>query len=185
MEDAAIIELYFARNEDALAETAQKYGLFCRKIAWNILHQDEDAEECVNDTYHGAWNAMPPQRPGSLRAFLGKITRNLALVRYQREHAQKRFSGADALLSELEDCLPAAGDSETALEQKELAERIAAWLETLSPDDRALFLRRYWYGDAVKTLARERGETANAAAQRLRRLRAGLRAALEEGGFSV
>jgi len=185
MEDGAIVDLFFARSEDAVVETARKYGLFCRRIARNILRQDEDAEECVNDTYHAAWNAMPPERPNSLRAFLGRITRNLALARCRRAHAQKRDSGPETLLSELDECLPAKGDAETQLEQRELTRCIAVWLETLSPADRALFLRRYWYGDAVKTLSRERGETANATAQRLRRLRTGLRASLEEGGFSI
>jgi RNA polymerase sigma-70 factor (ECF subfamily) len=185
MEDGAIIDLYFARNEDAIGETERKYGAFCRNIALNILQQREDAEECVNDTWHAAWNAMPPERPACLRAFLGRITRNLSISRWRRERAQKRYSGADVLLSELGECVPSGSDPAAALDEKLLTAAIAQWLGTLGADDRALFLRRYWYGDALKTLAAECGVGENRMAQRMRRLRAGLRRALEKGGFSL
>jgi len=185
MDDQAIIELYFARDEDAIRETNRRYGAYCRRIALNILTLREDAEECVSDTYHAAWNAMPPARPGSLRAFLGRITRNLAITRYRAQRAQKRFAGLETMLSELDECLPARQDTEGAFEQEQLAEAIAAWLRSLDADGRALFVRRYWYGDAVKTLAGACGAGENQTAQRLRRLRTGLRAALEKGGFSV
>ncbi len=179
MEDQAIVDLYFARSEEAITATDRKYGGYCRKIALQILSVREDAEECVNDTYHAAWNAMPPERPACLRAFLGRITRNLSISRYRREHAQKRFSGAETLLSELEACVPAGGDPAAALDEKLLTAAIADWLGTLSADDRALFLRRYWYGDALKTLAAACGVGENRLAQRMRRLREQLRAALE------
>ena len=185
MEDGAIIDLYFARNEDAIGESERKYGAFCRKIALNILLQREDAEECVNDTWHAAWNAMPPERPACLRAFLGRITRNLSISRWRRERAGKRCSGAEVLLSELGECIPSGSNPEAALDKRLLTEAIAQWLGTLSADDRALFLRRYWYGDAVKLLASECGVGENRMAQRMRRLRAGLRAALEKGGFAL
>jgi len=185
MEDRAIIELYFARSETAIDETDRKYGAFCRRVALNILSLREDAEECVNDTYHAAWNAMPPEHPGSLRAFLGGITRNLSVARWRAAHAQKRFGGLETLLSELGECLSAPDGTESVFERRLLAESIAAWLRGLEPDDRALFVRRYWYGDAVKALAKECGVGENQMAQRMRRLRAGLRQALEEGGFSV
>ncbi len=185
MEDAAIIELYFARNEDAIGVTADKYGRYCRQIAQNILQIREDVEECVNDTYLAAWNAMPPARPGCLRAFLGRITRNLSIARYRRAHAQKRYAGAEALLSELDECLPGGADPAAALDETLLTQAIADWLAGLDADDRALFLRRYWYGDAVKALAEECGVGENRMAQRLRRLRASLRDALSKGGFSL
>ncbi|MBE6908658.1 MAG: sigma-70 family RNA polymerase sigma factor [Ruminococcaceae bacterium] len=185
MEDQAIIELYFARSEDAVGETDRKYGAFCRRVACNILSVREDAEECVNDTYHAAWNAIPPERPASLRAYLGAITRNLSVARWRTEHAQKRFAGMETLLSELDECVPAREGTEADFARGELTEAIAAWLRGLAPDDRALFVRRYWYGDAVKALAKECGVGENQMAQRMRRLRRGLRAALEEGGFSV
>ncbi len=184
MDDSEIIRLFRERDERALQACGERYGAFCRRIAENILPA-EDAEECVNDTYHAAWNVMPPERPACLRAFLGRITRNLSISRYRREHAQKRFSGAETLLSELEACVPAGGDPAAALDEKLLTAAIADWLGTLSADDRALFLRRYWYGDALKTLAAACGVGENRLAQRMRRLREQLRAALEKGGFSV
>ncbi|MBE6989190.1 MAG: sigma-70 family RNA polymerase sigma factor [Ruminococcaceae bacterium] len=185
MDDLAIIALYFARDEEAIRQTDRKYGTFCRRVARNILTLPQDAEECVNDGYHAAWNAMPPQRPADLRAFLGRIVRNLSIGRWRREHAQKRYAGLDVMLSELEDCLPGRESTEQALERTLLTERIAAWLQGLPREDRVLFLRRYWYGESVKTLAAERGENANRTAQRMRKLRLALRDALEEGGFSV
>ena len=185
MEDAAIIDLYFARSEDAIGETERKYGPYCRRVARSILTLREDAEECVNDTWHAAWNAMPPQRPGCLRVFLGRITRNLAIARYRRDHAKKRYAGAELLLSELDECLPSRDDPAAALDEALLSAAIADWLGTLDADDRALFLRRYWYGDAVKDLAAACGVGENRMAQRLRRLRISLRAALEKGGFSL
>ena len=185
MEDAAIIELYFSRSEDAIGETARKYGFYCWRIAHNILLRREDTEECVNDTWLAAWNAMPPERPACLRAFLGRITRNLSISRWRRERAGKRCSGAEVLLSELGECIPSGSGPETALDERLLTEAIAQWLGTLNADDRALFLRRYWYGDAVKLLASECGVGENRMAQRMRRLRAGLRGALEKGGFSL
>ena len=182
MEDRAIIDLYFARSEDAVGETARKYGAYCHRIAHNILQRREDAEECVNDTYLAAWNAMPPERPTCLRAFLGRITRNLSIARYRRDRAKKRFAGIEALLSELDECLPGGADPAAALDEALLTAAIAYWLAGLDVDDRALFLRRYWYGDAVKALAEECGVGENRMAQRLRRLRASLRDALEKGG---
>ena len=185
MEDSAIIDLYFARSEDAIAETDRKYGAFCRRVAQSLLTVREDAEECVNDTYHAAWNAMPPERPVSLRAFLGRITRNLSISRIRYAHAQKRYNGMEIMLSELSECLPARNDTESEVLCMQLTACIAAWLRTLAPEDRVLFVRRYWYADAVCELARACGVRENQMAQRLRRLRGRLRTALEGGGFSV
>ena len=185
MEDAEIIELYFARSEDAVGETARKYGAYCRRIARNILWRREDAEECVNDTYLAAWNAMPPERPSCLRAFLGRITRNLSIARYRREREQKRFFTAEALLSELDECLPGGSDPAEALDEKLLTAAIADWLAALPADDRAFFLRRYWYGDALKTLAAECGVGENRLAQRMRRLRLSLKDVLEKEGVDL
>ena len=180
MEDKAIIGLYFARDESAIRETDLKYGAFCRRVARNVLALREDAEECVNDTYHTAWNRMPPTLPASLKAFLGRITRGLAIDRYRANRAQKRYDGMELLLSELDDCVPAEMNVERQVEEAEIAESIQNWLDSLNPDDRALFVRRYWYGDAVKELAELCGLTPNQMAQRLRKLRLELRAALGE-----
>ena len=185
MEDEKIVALYFDRDESAISETKKKYGTYLTTVAYNILRSNEDSEEVVLDTYLGAWNAMPPERPGCLRAFLGRITRNLSIARWRRDHAQKRFDPADALLSELDECVPGGIDPAAALDETLLTQAIADWLSRLNADDRALFLRRYWYGDAVKALAEECGVGANRMAQRLRRLRASLRDALSKGGFSL
>lgn len=178
MEDRDIVALYFARSEDAIRETDAKYGAFCRRVARNILTRHEDAEECVNDTYHTAWNRMPPTLPASLRAFLGRITRDLAIDRFRADHAQKR--GAAQLLSELDECVPAEMNTERLIEERELIESVENYLRSLDPDDRALFIRRYWYGEAVKELAKACGLSAAQATQKLRRLRLKLRDALTE-----
>lgn len=183
MEDAAIVALYWSRDEAAIAETQRKYGPYCRAIALNILSSREDAEECVSDTWHSAWNAMPPQRPGSLSAFLGRIVRNLAISRWRRERAQKRSGGLEVLLSELEDCLPAPQGVEDAAEGRALTRRVEGWLEGLGREDRAVFLRRYWYGQPVKALAGEWGVAPNQMAKRLQRLRGQLKRELEQEGY--
>lgn len=182
MDDLAIVELYHRRSERAIAESDKKYGGLCRSIALRLLGVREDAEECVNDTWHAAWNKMPPERPRALGAFLGRITRNLSISRWRRDHAQKRYEGMEVLLSELEDCVPAPGSVEEAVDRAQLSAAISAWLEGLTEVDRRLFLRRYWYGDGVKELAAAAGMGANALAQRLLRLRRGLQAFLETEG---
>lgn len=182
MDDLAIVELYHRREERAIDETDKKYGSLCRAIALRLLGVREDADECVNDTWLAAWDQMPPDRPQSLGAFLGRITRNLSVSRWRRDHAKKRYDGMEVLLSELEDCVPAPGTVEETLERQQLARAISGWLDTLSAEDRRLFIRRYWYGEAVKELAAERGENANTLAQRLLRLRKGLRTFLETEG---
>ena len=180
MEDAAIIELYWQRSEQAVEETRVKYGRYCYGIAYNLLRSPEDAEETVSDTYHAAWNAMPPERPRSLRAWLGKVVRNLSLKRWNREHRQKRDAGLTTLLSELGDCLPSPDTVERTLEEKELSAAIDGWLAGLSRIDRQLFLRRYWYGVSLQDLARERKLPPARLAQKMLRLRQSLRNALEK-----
>ncbi len=185
MEDIQIIDLYWLRDERAIGETDSKYGAFCHRIAMNILHSFQDSEECVSDTYGRCWDTMPPQRPGSLRAYLGTIVRNLSISRYRSDHAQKRFGGAEVLLSELSDCVPAPEHVQHTVEAGELSGYISDWLESLRPEDRALFVRRYWNGDAVKELAGELGIRPNALTKRLLRLREGLRRSLEREGVAL
>ncbi len=185
MEDIQIIDLYWARDEGAIRETDSKYGGFCHRLAMNILHSFQDSEECVSDTYGRCWDTMPPQRPGSLRAYLGTIVRNLSISRYRAFHAQKRFGGAEVLLSELQDCVPAPESVQRTVEAGELSGLISAWLEGLGAEDRALFIRRYWNGDPVKDLAGELGQRPNAVTKRLLRLRESLRRDLEKEGISV
>ena len=185
MEDGAIIELYWQRSERAIEETRVKYGAYCYQIAFNLLRNPEDAEETVSDTYHAAWNAMPPERPGSLRAWLGKVARNLSLGRWNREHRRKRDAGMTELLGELTDCLPAPDTPDKALEAKELRDAIDRWLSSLGRTDRVLFLRRYWYGLSLQELAKERALSPARLAQKMLCLRQSLRKALEKEGISL
>ena len=185
MEDVQIIDLYWQRDERAIRETDNKYGPFCHKVAMNILRSFQDSEECVSDTYGKCWDTMPPQHPMSLRAYLGAIVRNFSISRYRAHHAQKRFSGAEVLLSELNDCVPSSENVQRTVEAGELSELISRWLEGLTAEDRTLFIRRYWSGDAVKELAGELGVRPNALTKRLLRLREDLRRSLEREGVAV
>lgn len=125
MDDEAIIELYNSRDEAAVSETQRKYGAYCRRIAMNLLGVGEDADECVNDALHAAWTAIPPERPRSLKTYLGRLTRNISVSRYRREHAQKR-GGAEVLLSELDDCVPERVSLDELVERRRLSELISA-----------------------------------------------------------
>ena len=172
MEDIAIIDLYWARDEAALRESDRKYGAFCRAIARNILAVWEDAEECVNDTWLRAWNAMPPARPTPLRAFLGRITRNLSLDRFRSARAQKRGGGGmEYLLDELNECLPAPGSSR--------------FLGSQPPLQRQVFLRRYWFGDSVAAIARRFAMNEGTVKSSLHRTRERLRRMLEQEEVAV
>ncbi len=184
MEDSRIIELFLARNEDAVTHAQTKYGAYCRHIASNLLSK-EDAEECVNDTLFAVWNAIPPAKPNDLKAYLGKTVRNLAINRYHKNHAKKRQYGMAVLLSELEDCIPSPDTTECAAENRELTAIINAWLGSLDKDDRVLFVRRYWHGVPLKELAKERRVSPNKLAQRMHRLRLSLKNALEQEGITV
>lgn len=155
MQDDQIIALYFQRNESAIYETSDKYGAYCAKIANSILNDPEDTEECVSDVWLRTWNAIPPQRPGRLRPFLAKITRNLAFNRYKARSAEKRGGGAmELVLDELAECLPAEETVEQVLEGRELEELIRRFLKGCSPRDRDVFLRRYFFVESVQEIAR-------------------------------
>ena len=182
MEDEKIVELYWQRSEQAIAETASKYGPYCHYISYNILHSHEDAEECVNDTWHRAWNTMPPQRPASLRAYLVRLVRNLSIDRWRARKTQKRGEGLEALVLELEDCVPAVPSAEEETEARELSRTIDRWLDGLPREDRVLFVRRYWYGQRLDELSGQLGWSPNRVSQRLLRLRTGLKRYLEREG---
>lgn len=153
VEDSQIIELYLQRNEAAIAETQKKYGGYCYRIAYGILRNMEEAEESVNDTYLGAWNAMPPHRPEILATFLGKITRRLALKKWRYQTAGKRGGGVPvAALDELEECIPSGQSMDANMDAKELARIIDAFLEMLPAEERRVFLRRYWYLDSINDI---------------------------------
>lgn len=185
MEDLQIIDLYFERNETAIAETAAKYGLFCHNIALNILSVKADAEECVNDTYLQAWNSIPPQRPDKFRAWLGRVVRNISINLWNKNHCQKRYAGIEQFMDELEDCIPSPQTVEHQIEEQELTEVINTWLASLSRDDRVLFVRRYWNGKTVNELAKETGTESKKLARRMYSLRQSLKSALEKEGYSL
>lgn len=185
MEDSRIVELYWLRDESAIAETANKYGSFCNKIAKNILTVKEDVEECVNDVYHKAWDSIPPQRPEKLGAWLGKVVRNTAINIWNSNHAQRRYAGITKLLDELEDCIPSTHSVESSAGEGELTAVINSWLMSLDSCDRVLFMRRYWYGEPLKTLEHEYGMTHGKMAKRMFLLRTRLREAIEKEGYSI
>lgn len=178
MEDMQIVQLYWERQEAAITESDHKYGAMLLGIAHGVLRSREDGEECVNDTYCRAWDSMPPQKPRSLAAYLGRITRNLSLNRLKKERAQKR--GAGGVLIELSDCIPGGQSVEAAVDARLLAEVLAQWLGALPQEDRVLFLRRYWFCETLDALAAEGGTTPNKLAGRLFRLRQKLKTALEQ-----
>ena len=157
MDDAKIIALYEARDEKAIAETQQKYGGYCRYIAERILASREDAEECVNDAYHKAWNTIPPQKPESLASYIGMLTRQLSFNRYKENHRQKRGGGeVPLILEELQECIADRGDMPSA-DDITLRDAMNAFLAGLPQRTRMVFMRRYWYADEVTTIAADYG----------------------------
>ncbi len=178
--DGAIIDLYFARDERAITETQRRYGRMCRRLAEGILHSPPDAEECENDAYLRVWNSIPPQRPQSLRAYLCRIVRNLALNRLRDLSASRRDRDLWISLEEVSECLPAREEEPTLL-----ARHLSDFLRTEEALDRKLFLGRYWYASSVKSLAEAHGLSPNAVSLRLYKTRARLRAYLHERGYSL
>ena len=184
MDDHQIIALYWARSETAISETAKKYGNYCHQIAWRILDSREDSEECVNDTWLKTWEAIPPARPERLSAFLGRITRNLALQRYEKMNAAKRGSGQVPLaLHELEACIPVKNHVEQVVDQLALTEILNVFLEGLSAETRKVFMRRYWFLWSVKEIAAEYGISESKVKVTLHRTRRKLRTLLEKEGI--
>lgn len=186
MDDRQIITLYNERSEAALSETSAKYGKYCRTIAYNILYNEEDSEECVNDTWLRAWETIPPQYPNRLSAFLGKITRNLALNRYKQNTAKKRGGGQIMLaLEELAECVPGKEGTEEATEEALLIEVLNRFLADLPTEKRKLFLRRYWYLCSVKKIAEDFNLGESNVKMTLLRLREQLKSVLEKEGITL
>lgn len=186
MEDHAIIALFWAREERALEETAHKYGSFCRSIAYNILCNREDTEECVNDTWLRAWNSMPPQRPSILSSFLGKITRNLSLDRFKVSRAAKRGGGQLPLaLDELGDCVSGGESVEDQLAMKELSRLLDRFLRDLPERECCIFLRRYWFVDSIREIALRYQMAEGSVKSTLYRTQQKLRLFLEKEGVAL
>ena len=186
MEDDKIIALYWARKEEAISETDRKYGSYCRSISFRILNDKEDSEECVNDTWLHTWNAIPPGKPEFLAGFLGKIVRNLSISKYRAGHAQKRGSGeTQALLDELEECIPSGKSVEDEIEGRETAAAINRFLETLDAESRKIFVRRYFWAEPVKELAGNLNISEGKVKSQLFRMRAKLKMHLEKEGIAL
>ena len=186
MNDNEIIDLYFTRSQSAIAETAGKFGNYCKRIALNILGSPEDCEECVNDVYLAAWNAIPPERPTVFGSFLAKITRNLAFDRYRKKNAQKRAADSFAVvLSELDECLPSSSNVEAEYERGQTAAVINRFLESLPSRSSEIFARRYWRGDSVADISEIYGMSYSKTASLLHRLRGKLREELEKEGVVI
>ena len=181
MEDRQIVELFLRRSETAIAATAEKYGAYCHSIAFRILHNDHDAEECVNDAYLSAWNAIPPHTPERLSTFLGKLTRNLAVNRYKFSHAAKRGGGhVEVVLSELEDCIPVESDAEQAMEDEQIVKALNAFLKGQPAERRSIFLRRYWKLESIREIADSCGMSGSKVTSLLLRMRRELKKHLEQ-----
>jgi RNA polymerase sigma-70 factor (ECF subfamily) len=178
MEDKEIIDLFWERSENAITAMSQKFGHYCKVIALNVLDNRSDAEEIVNDAYLAAWNAIPPSRPDKLSAFLGRITRNIALDRYDYNKAGKRNGEFDVLLSELGDCIPAHIESETG----ETARVISAFLHGINANSRNIFVRRYWYSDSISEVSKRFDMSESKVKSMLFRTRKKLKIQLEKEG---
>ncbi len=186
MEDKDIIDLYWSRSEDAIPETEKKYGRYCKYIAGNILKNPEDTEECLNDTWLSAWHAMPEARPSFLKAFLGKISRNLALNKYEEIHAKKRGGGEiPMLLDELQETLPGKSDVEGIVDQQALIHVLNQFLSGLKVEERKIFVRRYWYCASIKEIAGQYALSESKVKMTLKRSRDKLRAELIKGEIAI
>ena len=184
MEDGAIIDLFWAREERALQETETKYGGLCRSIAFNILQSREDSEECVNDTWLAAWNSMPVNRPERLNAYLAKITRNFALAKVVKRSAKKRGGGElELALEELDDCVPSDYCLEKEVEDRALAESINTFVDLLPEEEQLIFISRYWFFASEREIAEKQGCSRSRISAMLKRSRDKLKTYLLQEGL--
>lgn len=184
MEDKHIVELYWARNESAIQETATKYGNYCFSIAYTILNDRPDAEECVNDTYLDAWKVIPPNRPSNLATFLAKITRRIAIDRFRVRTAQKRGGDEVTLaLEELDECVKGSHNVESQVQYKELVAVMQRFIGTLPETERRIFLLRYWYLETTESIAKRHGFSQSKVLSMLHRIRGKLHKRLEMEGY--
>ena len=184
MEDEKIIELYFCRNEEAVAETEKKYKTYCQSIAVNILHNCDDAEECVNSAWLGAWNSIPPEKPQNLKVYLAKITRNAAINKLKFKKAEKRgCEEENTVFDELSECIPAKENVEEEVMAKELENSINRFAKNLPQRERNVFIRRYFFMETTEEIGKRYSISANNAAVILHRVRKKLKKHLEKEGF--
>ena len=186
MEDFEIVELYWDRDENAITQTDRKYGKYCRKIAFSIVNDREDMEECVNDTYLQTWNSLPPQRPEKLSAYLGKICRNISINLYEKLTAEKRGGNeTDACLDEISELVGGSSEVEEQLDLTVLTDLINKFLKRCEKQARTVFVQRYWYMMSVKEIASENRMSDSNVKMTLLRTREKLKLYLEEEGYSI
>ncbi len=185
MEDSKITDLFFERSEQALTELSHKYEKLCSKIAMNILGNEEDALECINDSYLAVWNTIPPQRPDSLKYYLLRIVRNTSVKRYHANTAKKRNSFYDVALQELEECLPDESSIEGKLLSDEISNLLNSFLESQSKTNRIIFVRRYYFSDSIAEISQKVNLTENNIYVRLNRMRNALKNHLEKEGIII
>lgn len=180
IEDEKIIELFFERSEQGIRELDHKYGKICRSLSYNIVNSRQDAEECVNDAYLGAWNTIPPARPNPLRTYICKIVRNISLKLYYRKEAVKQSSRYTVAMEEIEACIADPNTVETEMEARELARIMESFLDTLTLENRVIFMRRYWFSDSCKDIAGFVGLSEKTISVRLTRIRQKMKEYLSE-----
>ena len=185
MEDEKIIDLFFARSEQGIRELDNQYGAICRSLSYNIVNNRQDAEECVNDAYLGVWNTVPPARPSPLLAYLCRIVRNLSLKAYWKKNAAKRSSVYTIAMEEIEACVADRKTVEDEIEARELARIMEEFLDTLTLENRVIFMRRYWFSDSCRDIAGLMGLTEKNISVRLTRIRQKMRQYLMERGVLV
>ncbi len=185
MEDASIIELFWNRNEMAIEETDKKYGRLCSRVSLNILNSIPDAEECVNDSYLAVWNSIPEDRPEHYSAYLCRIVRNLSLKRLEHNTAAKRSPDLLASFDELDGCISATQNPENSFDVRQLGKSISAFLRAQNEQNRIIFIRRYWYFDSVKKIAKDTEIKEDKVSVILFRMRKKLKKHLEKEGYNI
>ena len=185
MEDSKIVELYWKRDESAIAESNKKYGLYCRTIAYNILYSNEDSIECVNDTWLALWNSIPPERPTNLRAFIAKLVKNIALKRSRANNTWKRCANYNAAGDDLLELIPSENTVADEYESKRIGEIINAFLAKQIQRDRDVFVLRFWYRDTVPQISASMGLSESLVKSLLSRMKKKLREELEKEGIIV
>lgn len=186
MDDSEIVELYLSRDESAISQTVQKYGAKLRQIAYSILNNMASAEECENRTYLETWNRIPPNEPRTyFFAFLGKITRHLAIDECRKNTSQKRHALFCELTQEMEQCIPGKNAVEETFEANALSQAINTFLETCTEDQRNVFVRRYWFFDTIPEICKRYGYSQSKVKTMLFRMRNGLRNYLEKEGYTI
>lgn len=185
MNDSKIIDLFFERSEQAITELSEKYSKLCHRIAFNILGNEADAQECVNDAFLGIWNSIPPENPESLSAYVYRVVRNVSLKKYRYNTALKRNSHYDTALEEIEGCLPSGLSVEAEINAEVLSTEINAFLASIERDNRIIFVKRYWFGEEISAISKDLDITKHNVTVKLSRTRKALKEHLIEKGFDI